>query len=331
MRGPRWRRRRSAACRSASTCTSRSAGSVPFLLLPRLHRQERAGGRGSISTCSRANGSCMQRSRPSPAGRSTSSTSAAARRRSSRPRSSQRLVTRLTGGDAVGAAPRKSRSSASRARSPRPSWRRSARMGVTRLSLGVENFDDRILEINGRAHRSPEIDRVYRVRARARLPADQHRPDRRHARRDRRELARLRPSGRSTLEPDSVTIYQMELPFNTTISQDLLKRHADSSPSRSRAGRPSAAGCTRRSKRWSAPATTSAAPTPPCKDPSQTTLRLSRSALAGRRLAGLGVASFGHVNGVHMQNLDSGTPTARRSSAARFRSAAPTGRPTKSG
>jgi oxygen-independent coproporphyrinogen-3 oxidase len=34
------------------------------------------------------------------------------------------------------------------------------RMGVTRLSLGVENFDDRILELNGRAHRSPEIGQV---------------------------------------------------------------------------------------------------------------------------------------------------------------------------
>src|SRR5436309_3240533 len=36
------------------------------------------------------------------------------------------------------------------------------RMGATRLSLGVENFDDRILEINGRAHRSPEIGQAYR-------------------------------------------------------------------------------------------------------------------------------------------------------------------------
>ena len=36
-------------------------------------------------------------------------------------------------------------------------------MGVTRLSLGVENFDDRILEVNGRAHRSPEIFRAYEV------------------------------------------------------------------------------------------------------------------------------------------------------------------------
>ncbi len=34
-------------------------------------------------------------------------------------------------------------------------------MGVTRLSLGVENFSDRLLELNGRAHRSPEIGRAY--------------------------------------------------------------------------------------------------------------------------------------------------------------------------
>src|SRR5262245_52931425 len=34
-------------------------------------------------------------------------------------------------------------------------------MGVTRLSLGIENFDDHILEINGRAHRSKEIWRAY--------------------------------------------------------------------------------------------------------------------------------------------------------------------------
>ena len=34
-------------------------------------------------------------------------------------------------------------------------------LGVTRLSLGVENFDDRILELNGRAHRSAEVFRAY--------------------------------------------------------------------------------------------------------------------------------------------------------------------------
>src|SRR5678816_392794 len=34
-------------------------------------------------------------------------------------------------------------------------------LGVTRLSLGIEHFDDHILEINGRAHRSKEIIRAY--------------------------------------------------------------------------------------------------------------------------------------------------------------------------
>ncbi|MFM7604558.1 MAG: radical SAM protein, partial [Prosthecobacter sp.] len=34
-------------------------------------------------------------------------------------------------------------------------------VGVTRLSLGVENFDDHILESNGRAHRSAEIAKAY--------------------------------------------------------------------------------------------------------------------------------------------------------------------------
>ncbi|MBO0799899.1 MAG: radical SAM protein, partial [Blastocatellia bacterium] len=34
-------------------------------------------------------------------------------------------------------------------------------IGVTRLSLGIEHFDDRILAANGRAHLSPEIYRAY--------------------------------------------------------------------------------------------------------------------------------------------------------------------------
>jgi oxygen-independent coproporphyrinogen-3 oxidase len=42
--------------------------------------------------------------------------------------------------------------------------------GVTRLSLGVENFDDGILELNGRAHRSPEIQRAYGYARSLRFP-----------------------------------------------------------------------------------------------------------------------------------------------------------------
>ena len=44
---------------------------------------------------------------------------------------------------------------------------------VTRLSLGIENFDDHILEINGRAHRSAEIFPGLRTRPEARVSTDQ--------------------------------------------------------------------------------------------------------------------------------------------------------------
>ena len=96
------------------------------------------------------------------------------------------------------------------------------RLGVTRLSLGIENFNDRILELNGRAHRSPEVFRAYE-QARA-LDFPQINID---------LIAEMlgetednwQDCVRQTiaLAPDSVTIYQMELPYNTTISGDLLK------------------------------------------------------------------------------------------------------------
>ena len=40
------------------------------------------------------------------------------------------------------------------------------------------------------------------------------------------------------------------------------------------------------------------------KDPAQTKFVYRDRLWQGADLAGLGVASFGHVNGVHMQNLD---------------------------
>src|SRR5712692_3005272 len=95
------------------------------------------------------------------------------------------------------------------------------RMGVTRLSLGVESFDDRILDLNGRAHRSAEIGEAYRMARSFDFPQINidliagmlGETDDTWRRSLRRTLE---------LEPDSVTIYQMELPFNTTISRDLL-------------------------------------------------------------------------------------------------------------
>src|SRR6187200_2347049 len=94
------------------------------------------------------------------------------------------------------------------------------KMGVTRLSLGVENFDDHILEINGRAHRSPEIGQAYKF-ARA-LGFPQINIDLIAGMLGETD-AKWRDCVEKTLAmaPDSVTIYQMELPFNTTISKSL--------------------------------------------------------------------------------------------------------------
>jgi oxygen-independent coproporphyrinogen-3 oxidase len=105
------------------------------------------------------------------------------------------------------------------------------------------------------------------------------------------------------LQPDSVTIYQMELPFNTTISGNLLKGTG-------RFAQPVADWPTKR--RWvreafealeSAGYHVRSAYTA-VKDPDRTRFIYTDRLWQGADMIGLGVASFGHVNGVHVQNLD---------------------------
>jgi oxygen-independent coproporphyrinogen-3 oxidase len=176
------------------------------------------------------------------------------------------------------------------------------RLGVTRLSLGVENFDDHILEVNGRAHRSSEIERAYRFARSLNFPQINidliagmlGETDENWRTCVQRTLA---------LAPDSVTIYQMELPFNTTISGDRLKgtgRFTDSLadwPTKRRWVAEAfdaleAAGYRARSAYTLV------------RDPARTRFVYTDRLWEGADLVGLGVASFGHVNGVHMQNLD---------------------------
>jgi oxygen-independent coproporphyrinogen III oxidase len=176
------------------------------------------------------------------------------------------------------------------------------RMGVTRLSLGVENFDDRILELNGRAHRTPEIDRVYAA-ARA-LDFPQINIDLIAGMLGESD-ANWRRCIRRTLdlEPDSVTIYQMELPYNTTISSDLLAGTRQFTE-------PVADWATKR--RWVGEAFEAleaagyhvGSAYTAVRNPERTKFVYRDRLWQGADLAGLGVASFGHINGVHLQNLD---------------------------
>jgi oxygen-independent coproporphyrinogen III oxidase len=175
-------------------------------------------------------------------------------------------------------------------------------IGVTRLSLGVENFSDAILEANGRAHRSPEIMRVYQEALDLGFP--QINIDLIAGMLGETE-ANWADCVRRTVDlaPDSVTIYQMELPFNTTISKDLLKHGG-------RFDEPVASWSTKR--RWVAEAfealeragyTIGSAYTA-VKDPARTKFLYRDRLWQGADMVGLGVASFGHVNGVHLQNVD---------------------------
>jgi oxygen-independent coproporphyrinogen-3 oxidase len=176
------------------------------------------------------------------------------------------------------------------------------RMGVTRLSLGVENFDDRILEVNGRAHRSSEIFRAYEF-ARS-LDFPQINIDLIAG-----MMGETDENWRATVEatlklsPDSVTIYQMELPFNTAISGDLLK-------GTHRFNETLADWSTKR--RWVKEAFEAlehagyhvGSAYTASKNPSRTKFLYRDRLWQGADMAGLGVSSFGYINGVHIQNFD---------------------------
>lgn len=172
-------------------------------------------------------------------------------------------------------------------------------LGVTRLSLGVENFSDHVLEINGRAHRSREIRRAYHFARELNFP--QINIDLIAGMVEETE-ENWRDCVRQTIElaPDSVTIYQMEIPYNTQIYQEmktqgrLVAPVADWETKRGwvqyafaeleKAGYSVASGYTA------------------VKDPQRTRFVYRDSLWQGADLIGLGVASFSHIGGTHFQN-----------------------------
>jgi oxygen-independent coproporphyrinogen-3 oxidase len=177
-------------------------------------------------------------------------------------------------------------------------------LGVTRLSLGVENFDYNILEYNGRAHHTEEIDRAYGW-ARA-IGFDQVNIDL-IAGMVGESWDNWRACVRKTIEmaPESVTIYQMELPFNTVFSNELRVLGQDEPMPFAVADWPT-------KRAWvdyainelaSAGYEVSSAYTM-VKDRRRCKFVYRDSLWHGADMFGTGVASFGHVRGIHVQNLD---------------------------
>jgi oxygen-independent coproporphyrinogen-3 oxidase len=170
-------------------------------------------------------------------------------------------------------------------------------VGVTRLSLGVESFDDFVLEENGRAHRSKEIYRVMPwIRS---MKFEQLNID---------LIAGMVGETWDTwsngvertieLDPDSVTIYQMELPFNTVFSGELVRGDLRI---------PLADWKTKRA--WHEHAFTKLAEHGYVLSSAYTMVKKKSdrfvyrdSVWHGTDMIGAGVASFSHMSGVHFQN-----------------------------
>ena len=173
------------------------------------------------------------------------------------------------------------------------------KLGVTRLSLGVENFNDALLEDNGRAHLSKQVFNAWEWIEAADFP---------NVNIDLiagmvgETWDNWKDNIRRTIDmsPESVTIYQMELPFNTIYSKDMLGNQKES---------PVANWQTKRD--WvdfafdeliAAGYKVSSGYTL-VKDTGKVNFSYRDNLWKGADLIATGIASFGHAGGVHYQNL----------------------------
>ena len=171
-------------------------------------------------------------------------------------------------------------------------------LGMTRISLGVENFDDAILEANGRAHLSAEILRSWDWIKAADFP---------NTNVDliagmvgeTAETWERTVSQTLALEPDSVTIYQMELPFNTVF----VRSAKDGGGTVPVADWPTKrAWVDQAFDRFLDQGYSISSGYTLVKDPARVHFRYRDMLWEGADLVALGVASFGHLSGVHYQN-----------------------------
>jgi oxygen-independent coproporphyrinogen-3 oxidase len=175
--------------------------------------------------------------------------------------------------------------------------------GITRLSLGVENFKPEILQFNGRAHLEEEIYRAFGWARDLGFPQINLDLIAGMVGEDwdnwKRCIAKT-----IDLAPDCVTIYQMELPYNTVFSKE-LKVIGQDEPGLAIADWPTKRAWVRYAfdeLERAGYAVSSA--TTVVKDKAKTRFVYREALWRGADMFGTGVASFGHVNGVHLQNVD---------------------------
>ncbi len=172
-------------------------------------------------------------------------------------------------------------------------------MGVTRLSLGVENFTDSVLEENGRAHLSKQVYNAWEwieqadfanvnVDLIAGMVGETW------------DNWKYNVTKALELSPESLTIYQMELPFNTVISADILGNKTESPVANWEMKRDWVEYAFDEFKK--AGYSVGSAYTV-VKDSSKVNFSYRDNLWQGADLLATGIASFGHASGVHYQNL----------------------------
>lgn len=171
--------------------------------------------------------------------------------------------------------------------------------GVTRVSMGVQQLDDDVLDASGRVHKVADVERAWRMIED--IGFDVVNLDLMVGMVGETErsffdsLARIIDMG-----PDSVTLYQMEVPQNTPLYRELAEGTLSTSPAswdtkhdrlQEAFARLEAAGYTVRSAYAAV------------RDPGRHEFVYQDTQYRGADLVGLGVSSFSYVGGVHQQNL----------------------------
>jgi len=171
--------------------------------------------------------------------------------------------------------------------------------GVTRLSMGVQQLDDDVLAKSGRVHEVADVERAWEEITRTGF--DVVNLDLMVGMVGESEASFLASlDAVIEMEPDSVTLYQLEIPLNTPLYRELAAGTAAETPASWKAKRQRStvafarleeAGYTIRSAYCAV------------RDPEDHAFVYQDAQYRGADLIGLGVASFSYLSGVHHQNV----------------------------
>jgi oxygen-independent coproporphyrinogen-3 oxidase len=173
--------------------------------------------------------------------------------------------------------------------------------GVTRVSLGVQELDDKILKKNGRVHLVADVERAYESLREAGFQVVNL--DLLAGLLGQTDESFVRSlEGIIEMEPESVTIYQMEIPFHSRLYQSVSDGRLEEEPpdwmaKRERVGRGLArleeAGYNVRSGYAAV------------RDPERHRFVYQEEQFQGADILGIGASSYSYLDGLHFQNASS--------------------------